>query len=150
MRRWFVPLALAIALAPLAAAGCGTSATGVGACKQIEEARCSRAYNHCQGNDASDIALSPPYFTSGNSEQACVRYYDTACLNGLEVGTYSQTAVNNCVEAITSGTCETVETPWNVSACAWLIPPNTPEAGPDGDAADGDGSDTSDASEDGD
>jgi hypothetical protein len=150
MRRWFVPLALAIALAPLASAGCGNSATGVGACKQIEEARCNRAYSHCQGNDASDIDLSPPYFASGNSEQACVRYYDTACLNGLEVGSYTQTEVNNCVNAINQGTCALVLAPWNDSRCAWLTPPNTPEAGPDGDAADGDGSDSSDASEEGD
>ena len=152
LHRVFVPLALAIALAPLAAAGCGTSANGVGVCKQIEEARCTRAYNHCQGTDASDISLTPPYYTSGNAEQACIRYYDTACLNGLAVANPNSTEVNDCLAAINGGTCAIVETPWNDSRCAWLIPPNTPEAGTDGDAdaTDGDAGDGSDATEEGD
>jgi hypothetical protein len=147
LQRVFFPLALAVALSPLAAAGCGNSANGVGACKQIEEARCSRAFAHCQDGGASDISLTPPYYTNGNSEQACARYYDTACLNGLAVGTPSTTYVNDCVSAINQGSCAMVETPWNFPACSWLMPTPAPEAGPDGDA---DAADTGDASEDGD
>jgi hypothetical protein len=144
MRRWFVPLALAIALAPLAAAGCGSGGNGVGTCKQIEEARCNEAPK------CPDIQLTPPYYTNGSAVDACIRYYDTACLNGLAVASPSSSEVTQCLQAINSGKCSIVETPWNDSRCAWLIPPNTPEAGPDGDAADGDGGDSSDAGEEGD
>ena len=127
LQRVFVPLALAIALGPLAAAGCGGGGNGVGACKQIEEARCNRAASFCQSG-SNPIVLTPPNYTNGSSAQACIRYYDTACLNGLEVGSYSPTQVNNCVGAINKGTCAIVETPWDDPSCAWLIPPNTPEA----------------------
>ena len=148
MRRWFVPLALAIALAPLGAAGCGSSATGVGACKQIEEARCNRAYNHCQ-TGSNPIQLTPPNYSSGNSAEACVRYYDTACLNGLAVGQYSNAQVTDCVNAINNGSCAVVLDPWdNSSACSWLIPPNTPEASVE--AGDAEGGDAADAGGDGD
>jgi hypothetical protein len=153
LQRVFFPLALAIALGPLAAAGCGTSANGVGVCKQIEQARCDRAYNHCQGNDASDINLSPPYYTSGNSEQACIRYYDTACLNGLEVSnaSFTQADVNSCLAAINGGSCALVETPWDDPRCAWLVPPAQVEAGTDGDAEAGDAdADAGEAAEDAD
>jgi hypothetical protein len=145
MHRVFVPLALALALAPMAAAGCGSSANGVGACKQIEEARCNRAASHCP-----DIQLTPPYYASGSAADACIRFYDTACLNGLEVSGQSNSDVTNCVQAISNGTCAIVETPWNSPSCTWLIPPNTPEAGAEAGAADADAGDTSDSGEEGD
>jgi len=139
LQRVFVPLALAIALGPLAAAGCGGGGNGVGACKQIEEARCNRAASKCQDS----IPLTSPYAASGSEAAACIRYYDTACLNGLEVSDPGSAKVAACVKAINNGDCATVETPWNVSDCAWLIPPNTPEASVEaasdagGDAAEG-------------
>jgi hypothetical protein len=143
MRRWFVPLALAIALAPLGAAGCGSSANGVGTCKQIEDARCNRAPS------CPDIQLMPPYYTSGSAVDACIRFYDTACLNGLAVANPSSAEVTQCLKAIQTGTCKVVEDPWdNSSACAWLIPPNTPEASVE--AGDAEGGDAADAGEDGD
>src|ERR1700683_4856475 len=122
MRRCCGMLALAIALALLAAAGCGTSANGVGQCKQIEEARCAYAATHCQSGP-NPIQLTPPYYTSGSAQQACDRYYDTACLNGLaNTPPSGQTSVNDCIQAIQSS-CALTETPWNDPRCAWLIPP---------------------------
>ncbi len=148
LQRVFVPLALAIALGPLAAAGCGGGGNGVGTCKQIEEARCNRAYSHCQGNDAGDIQLMPPFYSNGTAVQACIRYYDTACLNGLAGNSPSSSQVTQCLAAINKGTCSVVETPWSVEACAWLIPPNTPEASVD--ATDAEGGDAADSAEAGD
>lgn len=150
MRRWFGTLAVAIALALVAAAGCGNSANGVGTCKQIEEARCARAASFCGANSDAAIQLTPPYYTNGSAQDACDRYYDTACLNGLAASPPSNTAVVDCVKAIQNGSCALVETPWNDSACAWLIPPNTPEASTDADAEGGDAGDASEAGEDGD
>jgi len=121
MRRWVVPLALGVALAPFAGAGCGTSAVGVQACQEIESARCQRAASEC----SSVIQLTPPYYTSGSAVDACVRFYDTACLHGLEVSTWTPEDVTACVTAIKTGGCGIVEQPQNYPACAWLIPPAT-------------------------
>jgi hypothetical protein len=151
MHRWLVPLVVAgttASLAPLFAgstAGCGTSANGVGACKQIEDARCQAAAN------CSQIQLSPPYSTNGSATDACIRFYDTACLHGLAVATPSQTQINACVQSIQAATasagavkdggCNVVETPWQYApSCAWLIPPDSgapaADAGDAGDASD--------------
>ncbi len=139
--RWTLPLALGIALAPLLAAGCGTSASGVNDCKTIEEARCNAAAK------CSAISLSPPYSTNGSATDACIRYYDTACLHGLAGNQPSNGQLQDCVTAIQTGGCAVVETPWKDARCSWLIPPNTPEAGAEageggsegGDAASADG-----------
>jgi hypothetical protein len=152
MRAWLVvPVALA-ALAPRGTGGCGTGAVAVGECKQIEEARC-RAAAKCP-----EIPLGNVYHASGTDVDACIRFYDVACLHGLEVPDQGATATNECVQAIdaTDGgaSCSIVEQPWTTKACAWLAPSNipeasTPEATPD--ASDG-ASDSSDggASEGGD
>jgi hypothetical protein len=95
------------------AAACGTAADGVDACKQIEEARCKLA-------PACGITLEPPYSNAGTDVDACIRYYDIACLHGLEVGNPGPTAVNACVAAITN--CATVVAPQNNPACSWLSP----------------------------
>ncbi len=147
MRRTFGTLAVAIALALVAAAGCGNSANGVGVCKQIEEARCARAASFCGPTSDASIQLTPPYYSNGSAQDACDRYYDTACLNGLAVSVPSNTDVGNCVKAIQSGLCDLVETPWSDSRCSWLIPPNTPEASTDADAEGGDASDANEAGE---
>ncbi len=135
-------LALAVALAPLAAAGCGTDAVGVAACKQIEEARCLRAAKSCP-----QLQVSPPVYNSGSWADACIRDYDVACLHGLSVSDPGPAVVNACVSAIQSGTCDVVQNPTTAAACAWLQPPASTaadasdaeggEGGEGGDAGDG-------------
>src|SRR5271170_5743346 len=77
-------------------AGCGSSATGVDACKSIEEARCNRL------PDCPQVTVSPPiWYTTGSAVDACNRYYQTACAHGLSIGSNPPTAeVNACVAAI--------------------------------------------------
>jgi hypothetical protein len=95
--------------------GCGTDATGIEACKQIEGARCRRA-------PACGIGLQPPYYTSGDAVDACIQFYDTACLHGLEVSDPGPVVVGQCVAAINDGGCGVVTAPQTSAACAWLIP----------------------------
>ena len=114
----------ALATAFVVVAGCGTDATGVDQCKQIEEARCRRAAAACP-----DVHLAPPYSTSGSTADECVRFYDTACLHGLENGPPKPEDVDQCVSAIEHGTCDVVQTPESSPACAWLMPPGSSEAG---------------------
>ena len=126
-------LALAVGLATVAAA-CGSSATGVDACKSIEEARCK------QVPSCPNVQVSPPlWYTSGSAVDACIRYYDTACLHGLSIGSNPGTSqLNACVAAINSGDCNTVAAPETdpSGACAWLIPPADEDGGDGGDASD--------------
>ena len=105
-------------------AGCGTDATGVEACRQIEEARCRRA-------PACGIALEPPYSTSGSSVDGCIRFYYTACLHGLESSDPGPVVVGRCVAAIDHGGCAMVTAPQTSPACAWLSPSPLPDASPD-------------------
>jgi hypothetical protein len=157
-RPCFVPaafaLALGVALAPFVATGCGTSATGISTCKQIEEARCYQAPK------CPSIQLTPPYYTNGSAVDACIRFYDTACLHGLEVGGAGSAAVTACVNAIngamnnvdggdagTSGGCALIEEPQNFPACAWLNPTPAPDAS---DAEAGDATEAGDVVEAGD
>jgi len=114
--------------------GCGTSAVGVDACRQIEEARCRRA-------PACGIPIDPPYHTAGSDVDACIRFYDTACLHGLAIADApGGVAISSCVLAIEHNGCSVVSTPENDPACAWLVP-----AAPV-DEASSDASDVSDAS----
>jgi hypothetical protein len=112
----------ALASVIVVVAGCGTDATGVDQCRQIEAARC-RAAAACPA-----IRLTPPYATSGSSADECVRFYDTACLHGLENGPPKPEDVDQCVSAIDHGTCDVVQTPESTPACAWLVPPSSSEA----------------------
>jgi hypothetical protein len=109
-RRMLTLIALAVGTA------CGTGASSPDSCRQIEEARCRRAL-------ACNIRLEPPYSTSGSDVDACIRYYDVACLHGLDVSNQGPTAVSQCVRAIETHDCAVVTTPQNDPACAWLIPP---------------------------
>jgi hypothetical protein len=146
MRPWLVVPVVLVALAPLGAGGCGTDAYGIGECKQIEEARC-RAAAKCP-----EIPLGNVYHASGTDVDACIRFYDIACLHGLEVPDPGAPSVSACVQAIQGldgggASCTVVEQPWTTKACAWLSPSNipeasTPEASPDAtdgatDASDG-------------
>jgi hypothetical protein len=131
LRKAAVALVAAAALAALALA-CGTDAVGVETCKQIEAARCQKAPL------CSMIPLGVPPHRDPDVE-ACIRFYDVACLHGLEVsGDPGAVAVKACVEAINASTdCNTVLHPETDPACAWLIPAPAPvDAGSDA-AADG-------------
>jgi hypothetical protein len=110
-----------VGLAAFAAAvgACGNDAVGVDACQQIEEARC-RAAAACPSN-----ALQPPYYTAGTSVDACVRFYDVACLHGLAVPLPASSSVSACVAAIEDGGCAVVQAPQTDPSCAWLDPAAT-------------------------
>ena len=138
MPRLPVLLALALGLAPIVGA-CGSSAVGVGACKSIEEARCNQVPN------CPNVQVSPPlWYTTGSAVDACIRYYDTACLHGLSVGTNpSSSEVSLCVDAINGNGCNVVASPQVDPACAWLVPPVVEDDAGDG----GDGSDATDGSD---
>jgi hypothetical protein len=122
-------LALALLLAgSVVVDGCGTDAVDVDGCKQIEEARCRQA-------PACGIPIEPPWFTSGTDVDSCVRYYDVACLHGLDVGAPGTSALSACVAAIQADTkakdgCAVVKQPQtDTAACGWLIPPaSAPDA----------------------
>ena len=120
--RRLVTLALLTLAGTVAASGCGTDAVGVDACRQIEEARCKQA-------PACGILIEPPHFTSGSTVDACIRYYDDACLHGLAVGDPGPTDVNACVAAINGDSmkkdgCSIVSEPQtDTAACGWLVPP---------------------------
>ncbi len=105
---------------------CGTDASGVDACRQVEEALCRQA-SKC------GIPLQPPYSTSGTDVDACIRFYDDACLHGLEVSPPpGASALNACVQAIQTN-CSVVTTPQSDPACQWLVPP---QPAPASDASD--------------
>jgi hypothetical protein len=121
----------------IAASQCGSSAVGVDACRQIESARCDRAPS-CQ------VPLDVPNYTSGTAAEACVRFYDTACLHGLTVSDPGGAAVNACVTAIRTGACEVVTSPASDPRCAWLSPGT---ASADAETSDGSAAEASDASD---
>lgn len=116
--RWWLE-ALSVAAPLVVCAACGSDATGVDACKRIEEARCRRA-------PACGIQLEPPHFTSGDAVDACIRFYDTACLHGLETGDPGPVVVSECVSAIGESACSVVVSPQTDPRCSWLVAPSTP------------------------
>ena len=111
--------------AAFAVAACGTDAVGVDSCKEIEEARCRRAPG-CM------VSLTDPPHRDPDVD-ACIRFYDIACLHGLEVpNDPGAVVVQACVNAIENNGCPTVLNPETDPACAWLVPaPTPPEAGAD-------------------
>jgi hypothetical protein len=127
-------LATTLAIAAAMVVACGTGPVGVDACKTLETARCQTAAAKCPG-----ISMQPPISTSGSSVDACIRYYDVACLHGLPVGDPGSTALNQCVEAIENNGCSVVEVPETDPACTWLIPPQPADAGEAGSDATADG-----------
>ncbi|HEX3769637.1 MAG TPA: hypothetical protein VHV30_02175 [Polyangiaceae bacterium] len=119
--RWGSALALVLACAAgVVASGCGTDAVDVDGCRQLEEARCRQA-------PACGIALSVPNYTSGTNVDACILYYDDACLHGLAVGDPGPSAISACVAAIestsTKNHCDVVRAPEiDTVDCGWLSP----------------------------
>jgi hypothetical protein len=120
------PVSVAIATIA-AAAACGTDASGVGACRQVMETSCRQA-------PACGISLKLPYHTSGSDVDACIRFYNDACLHGLDVNDPGPASVQACVNAIQTKGCGVVAMPQTDPSCAWLIPPTIP---PPSDASDG-------------
>ena len=115
------PWALGAAAIATGVGGCGNGADGVGSCRQIEEARCRRA-------PSCSISLEPPFHTSGGDVDACIRFYDIACLHGLDVAEPNNATINLCVSAIEnlSTSCTIVSNPASDPRCAWLAPAVTP------------------------
>ena len=117
---------------------CGSKAVGVSTCKQIETAR-------CQAAAACNSPITWPDDTSGTDVAACIRYYDVACLDGLQVSAPTSAEVTACIASINS-TCAYVITPQDSPECAWLS--TTPDAGNEVDASDAaDAGDAADATE---
>jgi hypothetical protein len=121
----------AIASATLALAACGTDATGIEACRQIEEARCKKA-------PGCGVNMNVPPHKGGASQDvdACVRFYRDACLHGMGVVDPGGPATQSCVDAIITGDCPTVLHPESHPSCLFLIPPNTPPPDAAADAPD--------------
>lgn len=95
-------LAAAASFSLVTASGCGTSAVGVDACRDIEQARC-RAGQHC--GLISDVA-------------ACERYYRDHCLHGLATAPPARALVNACVQAIeAAGACAAEDPEASLSDC---------------------------------
>jgi hypothetical protein len=130
--------ALVGALIATMASACGSKAVGVDTCKQIETAR-------CQAAPACNFPITPPDYTSGTDVAACIRYYDVACLDGLQVSAPTSAEVTACIASI-NGNCAYVSTPQDSPECAWLS--TTPDAGNEVDATDAaDAGDAADATE---
>lgn len=131
MRTSALAFVLAAGAVVALAAACGTNPVGVESCRKIEQARCESA-------PACGIDLGTPVHRGDTPElavAACIRYYDDACLHGLEApedpGSVKTQA---CVDAIINGDCDVVKTPEKHPDCAFLIPPAPPPAAPPADA----------------
>ena len=141
-------LALGLGVAGLvAAAACGTSAVDVQACKDIEDARCVAAADA----PICGIDLSSPPHNDKNDATACIRFYETQCLHGLDTSVApGASSVSACVAQIKAGGdaaragdaggCTIVKAPQTDPACAFLIPPAVVDAGTDASDAAADAS----------
>jgi hypothetical protein len=122
---FIAPLGL-LALA-MAGVACGTDAVGVESCQKVERVRCESA-------QACNIDLTRPYHSGDTQEKnvgACIRYYDDQCLHGLVTpNDPGPQAVDSCVNAIITGSCDVVRTPESHPDCKWLVPPPEPAAPP--------------------
>ena len=140
-----VALSVLLGGAALLSSACGNDAVGVEACRTIEEARCKRA-------PQCGVDMSVPVHRDSPSHDvdACIRYYNDACLHGLATDKDpGGVATQACVDAIMGPNCSVVLAPETSPACAFLIPPVVEAAAADAgdDAADsGASTDLSDAS----
>src|SRR5215467_624880 len=89
-------LAVSGAVLVLGSAACGTDAVGIESCRKVEEARCRQA-------PGCNISLATPVH-QGDDVEACIRYYDDACLHGLEAPDPGAPSVDACVRFIDSQT----------------------------------------------
>lgn len=138
--RALVVLILSVVAVALYAA-CGSDATGIDECRQIETARCQQALG-------CGISLATPPAVS-DSVDGCISFYNDACLHGLEVADPGGPAVAACVQAIqdvdAGNHCLTVQFPQTSLSCAWLTPPSTTVVDASDDADDGSVDDAADA-----
>jgi hypothetical protein len=110
MRRFGVT-ALALLLGALANASCGTDATGIDACRSIEQARCRQAPS------CPELGI-----TSSRGVEECAQFARDRCLHGLAVADPGGAVVDECVNAIESDTtCAIVSRPEIAPACAFLL-----------------------------
>jgi hypothetical protein len=133
-RRSLVVALAAVVLAVLGSSvACGTSPVGVDACKRVEQVRCESA-------QACGISLDVPVHAGDSPEQsvaACIRYYDDACLHGIAAPKEpTSQAVDGCVNAIITGSCDVVKAPESHPACQFLVPPVAAVPADASDAAD--------------
>jgi len=126
----FVGLGVTAAAAFVAAA-C-SSATGIDACQQIEQARCYWI-EQCE-SDAGNFGLPTRRSDSTSPVDDCFRFYSDACQHGLVTNVPpTSDQVSACVAAINAATdCTIVQNPETADACAWLT---VYDAGPDADGA---------------
>jgi len=126
MRRFGVT-ALALCLAALLASSCGTDATGIDACRSIEQARCRQAPSCPQLG-----------ITSSQGVEECAQFARDRCLHGLAVADPGGAVVGQCVNAIESDTsCAIVAQPETAPACAFLLTsPPAADASTAADASD--------------
>jgi hypothetical protein len=154
MTRLLASLALPSALGVALLGACGTDASGIDACRQIETARCTQA-PACVGqpvpmscnNGQNPLDLAVPVHRDSDVS-SCIRYYQDACLHGLNGGRVpSPGDLQSCINAINAAPgnddCQTVVCPEQNAACSFLLPTPPVDAGVDAaDAADGnDGAD---------
>jgi hypothetical protein len=133
--------ALVSATVIVASAACSSSATGVDACRSIEEARCRNA-------QACGISLTQPVSRDGREVDSCIRFYDDACKHGLASNANPSSAdVNACVNAINAGVCSVVVSPETDPACSFLVPVVAADTGTDEAEAASDAGDASDAAD---
>src|SRR5262245_8818976 len=127
MRRSLALGFVGTALVLFSAMACGTDPVGVDSCRRIEHARCENA-------PGCGINLDRPVHNGDSPERnvaACNRYYDDACLQRLAVASDpGAVAVDACVQAIHTGSCDVVKKPESHPACAFLAPPPPPAPTP--------------------
>src|ERR1700678_814738 len=130
--------ALIGALVAAITSACGSKAVGVSTCKQIETAR-------CQAAAACNSPITWPDDTSGTDVAACIRYYDDACLDGLQVSAPTSAEGTAPIASLNS-TSAYVIPPQDRPECRWLS--TTPDPGTEVDASDAaDAGDAADATE---
>jgi hypothetical protein len=130
-------LLLTFALGGLLAFACGTDAVGVETCRRVEEARCRRVADAC----TTSVDLSKPAHRDADVD-ACIRYYDTACLHGLVTATEpGGLQADRCIEALGRASCDDILHPERLSECSWLNPILPPAGGTDAGAPFADASD---------
>jgi len=127
-RSWLAFAAAAATTVVLALPGCSTDANNVTACRQLEDARCTRAQK-------CGIDLMYPLHngtSAADDIEACQLFYYDACLHGLVTSVVvTAPEMDRCLRAIVGGeggageaNCNAVINPQTIPACAWLIPPD--------------------------
>jgi hypothetical protein len=119
--RFALVLTLFAGIATLLMLACGNGANDVTGCRQLEDARCSRAME-------CGVDLGLPLHAGGSAADAvtaCQEFYQDACLHGFAT-TINITGndLPGCLKAITTGSCDAVVNPQRQPACSWLIPPD--------------------------